>query len=316
MAVLPAPASAQVRVAIAAVELGGDLTAEVRDAVAGALAAGLMPTSSSVLLPGELGLEAGAPAGRSPEALAETGRRAGAEAVVAASFDQREQHYAVTVELVLARDASRLATTSLACPACTWEEALATVTRAARGLGSSLPGLLSVRATPAEATVSVDGQPLTGPGPLALAPGAHQVVATGEGGMNAEQRVTIVAGGLSEVSLTLAPHLGARGSGSRARGLRIGAWITGIAGVGALVPGAVWLALDGECPIGWSGVGRNCPEIYDTSIIGLVALIVGAGLLAASAGLFVAGYRRPRAPAAVATSPVTRLGGPGPALGF
>lgn len=313
---LPAPASAQVRVAIVAVELGGDLPADVRDAVAGALAAGLVPTSSSVLLPGDPGVEAVAPAARTEEALAETGRRAGVEAVATASVDQREQHYTVTAELVLARDASRLAATALECPACTWEEALATVTRAGRGLGSSLPGLLSVRATPAEATVSVDGEPMTGPGPLPLPPGVHRVVAVRDGHASAAQDVTIVAGGLSEVTVSVASADRPRRGGPRARSLRLWAWITGVAGLGVLVPGVVWLSLDGECPVGWSGRDGNCPEVYDTSLLGLVAVITGAALLSASTGLFVAGYRRPRAPAALSIAPWTPRSREGPASGF
>jgi hypothetical protein len=128
--------------------------------------------------------------------------------------------------------------------------------------------------------------------------------------------VTIVAGGLSEVSVSVASAERAPRGGPRDRSLRIWAWITGVAGVGALVPGVVWLALDGECPVGWSGRDGNCPEVYDTSLLGLVAVITGAALLSASTGLFIAGYRRPRGPAAVAAAPWTPRFGEGPAPGF
>jgi hypothetical protein len=302
-AVAPASASGQVRAAIVRVEIGGDLSDDARDAIAGALAAGLMPMSSRVLLPGDEAVDAEGPAGGEQGPLVEAGRRAGAQAVVLASVDQREQHYVVRVELLLASDGSRLATTTLECAACTWDEALATVTRASQGVGSAMPGVLTVRAAPPGVAVTVDDAPVPAASPLALRPGIHRVVAQLAGHTSAEQDVTIVAGGSSEVSLTLTPVRPTSRESAPSRRQRVWAWITAAAAIGSLVPGVAWLALDGECPLDWDAGAGVCPEVYDLWPQGLAAMIIGTGLLSASLGLFVVGYRRPRERAALSIAP-------------
>lgn len=321
IASLAGPAEAQVRLAVVSVELEGGDAPEARDSMASALSAGLRPAASLVIPPAEverrLSLAGELPPWDSPAWAAEAGRLLEVHALVRARVEQLEQHYVVEAELVLARDGSRLAATSLECAACTWSEALETMTRAGNGLETSLPGLLDVSVAPDGASVTVDGRPLDADGEDAVAPGPHVVAARATGHLPARQEVTVVAGGATAVRLTLSPVAAAPAAERAARpgrGPWVAAWVTGGAALAALVPGVLWLALDGRCPIDFHSTGAGtCPQVYDLWPQGLALTAAGAALLATSVTLFALvayGRRQTRAGAALVIGP----GAEGPVL--
>jgi len=317
----PGAAHAQLRVAIIEVTLEGQLGPAAGDAIVAALASGLRPGASHVLSPAEvdevLRDAEGVADPEAPGFAPAAGRALEAAALLRARVDQLEQLYTVEAELLLARDGSRLAATTLECAACTWDEALHTVTRAGQGLAAHLPGRLHLEVMPPEASVTVDEHEVTTDDALLLRPGTHRVVARHPGHAPQSRLVSIVAGGATSLSLTL--HEGTpRGDEGTPPPPRSGtdpywlsAWITLGASVAALVPGVLWLALDGRCPIDWNGNG-TCPEVYDLWPQGLALTAVGAAALSASVTLFAMGAfqqsRRGR-PVAVAITPTARGGG-------
>lgn len=275
-------AQAQVRAALTELSLEGELTVETEEAIRSALTEGLRDGVEQIID------RTGDEDGREGEEL-----QLDTDLLVSATVVQLEQLYSVSIEIQSARDHSSLASVSRDCPACTWSEALDTVTRAARAATDELPGFLSVTVTPPGAVVSVDGEDRTIDAPLALSPGAHRVEARLEGHSPQSREVTIVAAEISELTLDLesisAPQQTAQPSSGRA--LRIAGWIIGASAIGALIPGGIWLGIDGRCPIDWAGSGP-CPEVYDTWAPGLGLTIAGAALLATSVTLLIVGYRR------------------------
>ncbi len=272
------PAHGQVRVAIVEVSLDGDLTDETEEAVTTALATGLRPAASRVLMPAEVSSEgAAAPGGQEPGA--------GADALLRATVVQLEQHYTVELELLLERDQSLLARSALECSACTWNEALSTMTRAANGITASLPGFLMITVSPPGAIVTIDGEERQASRLIALRPGAHSIEARLEGFRLVQREIAIVSTVRDEVSISLVPdeHETTEGANSP---LRVAAWLTGIGALAALVPGVLWLSVDGQCPVDWDDAGY-CPEVYDTWPQGLALTITGAALLSTSIALFI-----------------------------
>jgi len=293
------PAYAQVRAAIVAVDLDGDLGAEAAEPLVEALAAGLRPTATSVMTPVEVQAQLDRPITPSDQAdparLTELGRLLEAETLVFADVEQLEQHYAFRVDMMLARDGSHLTTTSLECSACTWDEALATMRRAGRGVASALPGMLSVDVTPADASVVVDDDPLAAGAAISLQPGLHRVEARLDGYGAAAQEVNIVAGALSDVSLALTATTDQPSPPPpRPRHAWVWAWVTAGGALAAAVPGVLWLALDGRCPVGWDDNDGPCPQVYDLWPQGLALTVVSGALLSASIALFIIDARRRR----------------------
>jgi hypothetical protein len=295
---MPHPAAGQVRAAIVAIELAGEVPEELSGEVAQAVESGLRPVASHVVLPDAD--SAASESCREGPCMTALGERLSAHALVRARLDQEGQLYVFDIELFLARDGSRIGSVSQECAACTWTEALALVTRAAEGLTSSLPGLVTVHlSAEAAATVTSDGEPIASGEPVALRPGTHRVAAVTEGGSRAEQQITVVAGAASELTLTLSgpgpappPPPGERAQPSRA--LAVWGWVTaGLAGA-ALVPGILWLALDGQCELGGNVIGGICEDVYYTWPQGLAFTVTGGALLITSIILFAVHARSRR----------------------
>jgi hypothetical protein len=296
-------AVAQVRVAILTADLRGELGAEADGPIVESLAAGFRPSASEVLTPTEVAERLSEPveivSAMDEQRLADFGQQVGTETLAIIEVDQFEQHYAIRVDLILAQDGSHLASTSLECTACTWSEALSTVNRAGRGLTSALPGLLAMNLSPAGASVTIDGITFVGDAPAVLRPGSHRIAATATGFVETEQEVQIEPGVLTEVSLNLTPAETVQPREREMSAMRIWAWVTGGAALLTAIPGVVWLALDGSCPLDWDTNAGTCPEVYNLWPQGLATMLLSTALLSTSIALFVVDSRRLQASAAV-----------------
>lgn len=176
-----------------------------------------------------------------------------------------------------------------------------------RGRAQGYVGNLTIRVSPDNATVTLDGQPLPGRMhgvPLRVDIGRHEIEVTANG-YNESRRVVIVqAGGdtqLVVVGLTA----------NRTNPLLIGGLVVGIAGVGAAVGSAIWLVnrLDAtaRCQEAFDR-GANCRnadalaserDIALGALIGGSALAIG-GAIALGLALRVRGESAPSASVACA----------------
>lgn len=306
-------ASAQVDVAIIDLALEDEAPSEASRAVEESLAAGLRPTASRVFFLDEVlnGVSSGsAPAECAEETCGlEAAQRLGAQAAVRGRFSQLGQLYEVEAELVLARDGTRLGGTTLSCEACTFTEALDTVRRAGQGLQPAMPGLVALTLTPPEASATIDDEPVQAGSTLALAAGTHTIVVEADGATPLSRQITVVAGASSEVVLSLSTSLPPTESGTDrpeprprsrlSRSPQLWGWLSFGAALGALVPGVLWLGLEGQCAIGsddWNGI---CVDVYSTWPQGLALTLVGTGFLAAAVALLIVHSRNRRRAAPV-----------------
>lgn len=294
LAVLPKAASAEVGVAIVDIAFGGDLRPEVIDPVSQAIEAGIATPGTTVVAPDvvaetlrQAGLDTRCAAG---QCLADVGALTNVEALLRANVVQDGQHYTIRLELLLARDGTRLGAAESTCDVCTWEEALAAINAAATELRASLPAVLVVTATPAEAAITVDGAPVGPGGQLAVAPGRHEVRATAPGLLDEVRRITIGPGQAE----TLALELASSRRRSVGQPLQIAGWVSGGLALAALIPGVVWLTLDGDCPAGTANAAGLCPEVYDSWREGVALTVISGALAITSVVLFVVAARRNR----------------------
>lgn len=310
----PSFASAQVDVAIVGLTLEDEALAETSREVEEALAAGLRPTASRVFFLDEVRGD-GPTENDTGECVEDTcnlhaAQRLGAQAAVRGRFSQLGQLYEIEAELVLARDGTRLGGTTLSCEACTFTEALETVRRAGQGLQPSMPGLVALTVTPTEASVTIDDEPVQLGSTLALAAGTHTIVAEADGATPLSRQITVVAGASSEVVLSLSSSSpmteprpdrpGQRQPSGLGRSLQLWGWLSFGAALGALVPGVLWLGLEGRCALGsniyYEGM---CVDVYYTWPQGLALTLVGTGLLTAAVALLIIHSRNRRRAASV-----------------
>lgn len=294
VAALPRAASAEVSVAIVDITFGGDLLAEAIDPVSQAIEAGISTPGTTVVMPDvvaetlrQAGLDTGCVAG---QCLADVGALTSVEALLRANVVQEGQHYSIGLELLLARDGTRLGAAESTCDVCNWEEALRAITAGATELRESMPGVLAVTATPAEAVVTVDGVPVARNGQLAVPAGRHELRATAPGYRDEVRRVALGPGQATTLALEL-------GSASRRRPvqpLQIAGWVSGGLALVTLIPGVVWLTMDGDCPSGTANAAGLCPEVYDTWREGVALTVVSGALVITSVVLFVLSARRNR----------------------
>lgn len=308
------PAAAQVRVAFEDLSLEGDLAAEAAGPLGDAVREGL-------------------------GAAAEAADPGAAEAWVGGRVSQLGQIYSVDLELRLAAEGAPTATATDGCDVCTWAEALDAARRAGAALAASLPGVLVLTVTPPGAALEVDGAPAEPGARLVLPLGAHRVVARLEGREPVEQTVSVEAGGLAEASLELpedgvevAPPGGGSGPGPGPdpgpdpggsappealpgpSALAIAGWVTAGGAVAALVPGVLWLALEGQCAIGSPTEQGLCRDVYYTWPQGLALTALAVALGATSAILFGVDHARRRRETGSAQAAVVLVPGPSGAV--
>jgi hypothetical protein len=291
---VPRAAVAQVGLAIVDISLEGDLVTDTIDEISHAIEAGIAAPGVTIVMPDvvaetlrQAGLETQCVEGA---CLSEVGALVSVEALMRAHVVQDGQHYGIRLELLLARDGSRLGLSTTTCDVCNWTEGLAAITRAASELRGSMPGVIVVSATPAEVTVTIDGREVARSGGVAVAPGEHVLVATAAGRPRESREIAVAAGQATNVAFDLSSAGGPRPT----QPLRIAGWVAGGLALATLVPGVVWLSIDGDCPAGTANAAGLCPEVYDTWREGVALTVVSGSLAVASVVLFVVAWRRGR----------------------
>jgi hypothetical protein len=294
LATLPKIAAAEVSVAIVDISFGGDLVTEAIDPVSHALERGISTSGTTVVMPDvvaetlrQAGLDTRCVRG---QCLGEVGALTNVEALLRADVVQEGQHYTIRLELLLGRDGSRLGAVESTCDVCNWDEAVNSILAGATALRTSMPGVLAVTATPVEAAVTVDGVPIARSGQLAVAPGRHEIRATAPGYREEIRRVAIGPGQATSLALELT----SASRRSRAQPLQIAGWVSGGLALATLIPGVVWLTMDGDCPAGTANSAGLCPEVYDTWREGVALTVISGALVVTSVVLFIVSARRNR----------------------
>lgn len=178
------------------------------------------------------------------------------------------------------------------CPVCTTREIIEQVGQATVALAKTARGLpVEITSTPAGARLRIDGNDV-GQTPFAgnLLVGSHQVEATLDGYMPAEQTVEVTPRENGDESpqafaMTLVEgQAPMRRKALPGRPFRTLKWAGAATAVAALGMGVVWLAVDGNGTCG--SADQACPELYDTGTLGLVGLGAGAALGMATGYMF------------------------------
>lgn len=184
------------------------------------------------------------------------------------------------------------------CTACTVTELneLATKT-AARLLSEPARSAVVIATVPPGANVLVDGEsvgesPYTG----TLAPGDHTVVARLDGYGVGEKQIKVLAGTpeAQDFVLSLPPSAAIGDEPERTRSYKLWKWVAAGGAVVWIGTGIALVAIDGNQTCdgelvsvpGSDPVRRQCPDLYDTRLTGVLSLGVGLGLGALSGYMF------------------------------
>lgn len=312
---LPRTAFGQVSVAIIDISLEDELEAEVIDPVSISLEQGIRDATLTVVMPDvvaerlrQAGLDTSCVEG---SCLHEVGELASVDALLRARVSQVGQLYTIEIELLLARNGESLGDFNTTCEVCTWTEALDAIANGAEELRNSIPGILDISLVSEGSTVTIDNEIVDVTRPLTMAVGAHHIEATLEGHGTWSRDIEIVHSETAEISIELRPNVAPAEPAEReARPLQILGWITGGIAIGALIPGVLWLALDGNCPSG-TDTGRPgvCPEVYDSWGEGLGMTLASGVLALTSIAFFIIDSRLHRSARHISMAAAPTSGG-------
>ena len=284
------------RVAVVAVEIGGDGAPELRPQLADSIAAGLREAKvKSVKLEAVQKALEGSPeliGCLSSTCLARIGEITRADGFIRARVSADGADYKIELELY-SRD-QLVNKLELPCSVCT----IAELNQAARVTTAKLlanapeePVQVVIRTEPSGARLTIDGvsrgaAPFEGP----LARGAHDIVAEVEGGGRVEQRIVVSEKSSTEpiviqVGSSPAPP-DDREPATFASPEVLGTlkWVTAGAAVAALGTGAIFIAIDGRGTCGESG--RECMRELNTSLAGWITAGGGLALAMAAGWMF------------------------------
>lgn len=220
--------------------------------------------------------------------------------VVTAEITADEKIYDVRVVATDARTKEVLAETRETCEVCGVAEVIELVHRQSAALGerisrlTPLPGRLDVRSRPAGAAITLDDAEVGhAPLDLELHAGPHRLRATLAGHAPREHQVVAV-GGVREVwSFDLQPLKASR----RERNMRTAGWVLLGIGSAAVVPGVVFLALDGrphraKCSGDDVDGDGDCRQVYEGTLSGALLTSLGLAFVATGIALVVSSRRR------------------------
>lgn len=220
--------------------------------------------------------------------------------VVTAEISGTDKIYDVHIVATDVRTKQIVAETREACEVCGVAEVVELAHRQSAALGerlsklAPLPGLLDVRSRPAGATIAVDDARVgESPLELELDAGPHRLRATLAGHAPRDHEVVAV-GGVREVwSFDLQPLKASR----RERRMRTAGWVLLGIGSAVVVPGVVFLALDGRpnqtrCSGADVDADGDCRQVYEGTISGAVLTSLGLALVATGIALVVSSRRK------------------------
>jgi hypothetical protein len=220
--------------------------------------------------------------------------------VVTAEITADEKIYDVHIVATDMRTREVVAETREACEVCGVAEVVELAHRQSAALGerlsklTPLPGRLDIRSRPGGATITVDDATIgSTPLDVELDAGPHRLQATLAG--HAPRHHDVVAvGGVREVwSFDLQPLRASR----RDTRMRTAGWVLLGIGSAAVVPGVVFLALDGrpnrtKCSGDDVDADGDCRQVYEGTISGAVLTSLGLALVATGIALVVSSRRR------------------------
>jgi hypothetical protein len=285
----PGPAGKQ-RVAVVKLAFEGGVPEAARDLFAQRLVEGLTAARFEALSGAmvrerlaAVGLGADACAGGSCTTRA--AQALGVAFLVYASVVEHDKTYDVTLDLVNAKSGVSIGTNRERCEICGVEEASEKVGLAASALRARLEALANtpprfvIRAKPARARVTLDGEAL-GPAPVdrELAPGVHKLELAAEGYDVLERTITAVSG----VDETLELELTVQPSKLPLRAMGWGALAVGV----LAIAGGAWAeSADGKelaCDAAQRDDLGHCPRLRNTRVLG--AVLAGVGAASATLG--------------------------------
>lgn len=289
------PATAQPKkVAVVALEIGGDGAPELRPQLAESVAKGVRASGvATVELAAVLAALEPSPelvGCFSSTCLDRIGDKVKADGFVRGRVAADGADYTLELELY---DRDQLVhRLELPCAVCTIAELNTLAEKTAQRLiveARERPVSLVIRTEPSGAELTIDGlkrgaAPFEGPLPR----GSHEVVAEVPGVGRIARRVEVTEKSGAEPIVIAIPGASIPDPDGSAGGsaLGIGKWITAGASVAALGLGGVLLAIDGRPTCDDSR--RECPDELDTAVAGWVSLGVGAAAGLAAGWMFYA----------------------------
>lgn len=260
-------------VAIAGLELGAGLSEAARQLFERKLAEGLRAARLAVVEAQD------ARSCDKPACFREQARARGAAFVVTGRIAEEHKNYDVALELWNGHSGQSAGSLTRRCQICGLTEAADRLSLAASALAerihavASEPARIVIRATPASAQVSVNGQPRgVAPIEVDLGAGTHRLALRAPGYRPLDREITVVPG----VDHSLDLQLLREGSDFAYRTYGYAALATGAA---LIATGVVLLALHGSevgCRMEEKDADGDCPRLYMTSWLAGAALATGA----------------------------------------
>jgi hypothetical protein len=293
------------KIAVAPLEIEGDLSGEAKAKLEQELVAGLERGGAAIVPPSAVATgEATLPCGEGAGCIVELAQANDATHVLQVKITKSGRDYSLEMMLSSGSDGSTQAKSAQDCEICGLQELGELIGDQAAAFQPKLeavPATLIVETTPIGATVKVDGR-LIGVSPIVepIAAGEHTIVIAKPGYVERERKVTFVAGGEETVTIDLqpVPTPVQEVEAPDGRGMRVAGWSLLGVGLGVVGGGVTLLVLDERPVQSRCGDPMNidvnglCLYRYDTLGAGIGLAAGGGAALVAGAVLLGLGYKR------------------------
>jgi hypothetical protein len=273
------------RLAVGRLSFRGSVPQPLRRTMAERLADGLRVAAFEVLRPGANALASPGEGCGEAECWRALASSLGVSYLVAATVEEKDKTFAITLELVSGRSGGVVGTTRERCEICGAEEvgekmALATATLRARLEAlAQAPARFVIRTRPDGASVRLDGAPAgRTPIDVSLAAGQHHVVIERDG-FSPLERSFVATRGVDETLDMELVRLPTKFP------FRAAGWAAIGAGVALAAGGLYMLSMDGNevsCGGGEKDPMGHCPRVYRTNMVG--ASLLGLSAVSATLG--------------------------------
>lgn len=298
-------AASEATIAVAPLQIDGELSEEAVAKLEQQLLAGLERGGVGVVPPADVQVgDASLPCGDSVGCIVKLAKANGASHVLQVRITKSGRDYALEMVLSSGGDGSTQAKTQQDCEICGLQELGGLIGDQAAALQPKLeavPGTLIVESSPSGATVKVDGK-LVGVTPIVepVSEGEHIITIAKPGYLERERKVTVVAGSEENLSIGLQPvpaPVVEEPKGPDGTVMRSVGWASLGVGLAAAGTGVALVLID-EQPVS----GRCTPENIDANGVcrfrhntlgsGIGLLAGGGAALVAGAVLVGLGYKR------------------------